>query len=525
MAEEAVNSRNIGELMFIEPEHILVENRKRSEYGDLLDLANDIKENGLYQPLVIRTFNEQEIAAGLNEGKKYKLVAGGRRYMAITMFVGWKRIPTLVRSTMDELYHRIIELNENLKRKQMTWDEEALATQEIMQLRQAIAEQRGEKITQRDIANELKLDAATVSRNLKAAEAIQARPELKKASSRKAAIRANEQADYIERRMSLADVKDEQRRKTIQIFQNDIVTADARDWTRKVMPRSVDLVLTDPPFGINYFKSGHKMIPQGSKGAGLAEYDDTEDTAFDLLADLVPSWVRILRETGWLIVFMGEEGQLYLRSLVSNCCAEHCDYRSGYTGPGSGLPSGSSRCAIALEEQSQVPCRWLKPEPKPWIWYRPNSRNRSRYPEFHPQNVYESIFVCNMGKGRLTGTDYQNLFTVDSDYGPDRIHPHQKPIELAAKLTLMTTYIGDTVVDTTYGSGALLAGAAKVARIVMGCEKNPSLRGPAIGLISKHHIPVPTNAKRDSAKRYEQDMQRKVEGIDDYTEIEEETTV
>src|SRR5690606_29953614 len=108
----------------------------------------------LYQPLVIRTFNEQEIAAGLNEGKKYKLVAGGRRYMAITMFVGWKRIPTLVRSTMDELYHRIIELNENLKRKQMTWDEEALATQEIMQLRQAIAEQRGEKITQRDIANE-----------------------------------------------------------------------------------------------------------------------------------------------------------------------------------------------------------------------------------------------------------------------------------------------------------------------------------------------------------------------------------
>lgn len=517
----AEDRKDIGELMHIKINDILLVDRKRSEYGDIEDLAKDIRENGLYQPIVVRAFNERELAAGLDEGKRFKLVAGGRRFTAISMLLGWERIPALVRNSMDELFHRIIELNENLKRKQMTWDEEALAAKEIMQLRMDIAEQRGEKITQHEVARELNIHPATMTRNLQAAETIQKRPELAKAGSRKAAIRAGESADYAERRMSLSEVMDEQRQRIAQTFQNDIVTADARDFVRKIMPRSVDLVLTDPPFGIDYYKSGHKMVPTGSKGLGLAEYDDKQDSAFDLLVDLFPHWVRILRETGWLICFMGEEGVQLLKHLALNCCAEHCDYRQGMTEDNFWGEHTSNRCAVAVKEQSPVPCRFLRPEPKPWIWVRPNSRNRSRYPEFHPQNIYESIFVCNMGKGRLNDPKLQNVFIEDAEYGNERIHSHQKPIALAKKLVSATTHIGDTVVDTTFGSGALLAGAAGLARVVKGCELNPAMRGPALGLIIKHHIPAPTQASKQSHDRYLQAVAESAEGVDNFEEVED----
>jgi len=263
MMEAEEDGRAIGELMYIKSDDILIDNRKRSDYGDLVDLAADIRENGLYQPIIIRSFNPTELAEGSDHGKKFKLVIGGRRFQAMSMLLGMERLPCLVRSSMDELFHRIVELHENIKRKQMTWDEEALAMQEILQIRQEIAAQRGEKITQGEIARELQIDPGTMSRNVAAAEAIQERPELRKSSSRKAAVRAKEAADYTERRLSLVEVQDAQQRQQIMTFKKDIVEADALSWIQQQPERSVDLILTDPPYGLDYFKSGHKMVPSG----------------------------------------------------------------------------------------------------------------------------------------------------------------------------------------------------------------------------------------------------------------------
>jgi ParB/RepB/Spo0J family partition protein len=446
--------------------------------GDVKDLASDIKENGLINPITVRPPNETERELGVDQ--PYILIAGGRRYGA-TMMLGWPEIPVYVRETMDELKHRIIELHENVKRKQMTWDEEALAMQEIVQIREAMATAKGEKITQAEIAIELNINKGTLTRNIQAAEAIQAQPELKKASSRKAAMRVREVVAHNER-LTVQQAMAEQKSERFESLAGRIVTGDARDFIRAVSSKSIDLVLTDPPFGLDYYKSGHKMRAGGPNSSlGMAQFDDTAETALDLIADLVPQWLRVLRESGWLCVFMNEENYGYLADAVGSCCVTHLEYRDNH--------------GVSAD------CRYVSPHPVPWIWYRPNSRNRPRYPERHAQNVYEKILVCNMGKGQLT-KPCQNLLSFDAEYGNERVHDHQKPIELAKELVRRFTVIGDTVLDTTFGSGMLLAGAAAQARQVMGSELNPSMRDIALSFIRKYEIPAPSQADKQSKEKY-----------------------
>lgn len=500
--------------------------RKEIDHKKLLDLALDIKENGLTHPPTVRPPNdiEQEFVK-----QPYVLVAGGRRLGAL-IYLGWPEIPVLLRETMDELRHRIIELHENIQREPMTWDEEALAKQEIMQLRQAIAEQTGEKITQAQVAVDLGISPASFSRSIAAAEAIQDMPELKKSGSRKSALRAHEVAQNY-KRLTATEMFTDGKARTAGELQRQVVIADARDWIRKQQPRTVDLLLTDPPFGIDYFSQGHKTMPNSSNSGGLGQYDDSKESMEDLLVDLVPQWFRVMRETGWIVSFMNEENYGFLQDLVEGCCAEHCDYH--WQIDEEKLKElepeqveilhkkHKNKCQIAVDEQSPVACRWLKVERPRWVWFRPNSRNRSRYPQRHAQSVYETILVCNMGRARLEEPS-QNLLLMEAEYGPDRFHPHQKPVGLGKMLARKFSQIGDTVVDTSFGSGALLAGAASVGRFVLGCDNNENLWGPALGLISKTQIPAPANARKQSAAKYDRMMAEKVEGVEDFTQIEED---
>lgn len=471
-----------GEVTMVRHSDVYVGKRRRTEMGDVIDLANDLKENGLINPITVRPPTQTERELGVDQ--PYVLIAGERRFTA-TVMLGWHEIPVYVRESMDELKYRILELHENIKRKQMTWDEEAMAMQEIVQIRQAMAEKVGEKITQAEIATELNIDKGTLTRNIQAAEAIQAQPELKRAASRKAALRVREVVKHNES-LTARQVMDEQDSKRFNELESAIVTADAREFIRTIPDKSIDLVLTDPPFGLDYYKSGHKMRAGGKDASlGLAEYDDKSGTAIQFVVDIVPEWFRVLRETGWLCVFMNEDNYNYLYDCVATCCTTHLEY---------------------IEEHEPKPnCHYVTPHPVPWIWYRPNSRNRPRYPHRHAQNVYEKILVCNMGKAQLTGK-YQNVLEYDAEYGNERVHDHQKPLELAKDLTKRFTVLGDTVLDTSFGSGMLLAGAAAVARLPIGCELNKSYRDIALSFIKKYQLPTPANALKYSRDRYQQKL-------------------
>ena len=89
----------------------------RREFGEeeLAELAESIRENGLLQPLVVRTDPD--------DSSQYQLVAGERRFRAITR-LGWSRVPAVVRDVDDQSL-LVLALVENIQRQELGPLEEA----------------------------------------------------------------------------------------------------------------------------------------------------------------------------------------------------------------------------------------------------------------------------------------------------------------------------------------------------------------------------------------------------------------
>lgn len=93
--------------------------RKIFDEEKIDELAASINENGVFQPIIVKQFND-----------KYIIVSGERRYRACQK-LKLKTIPAIVRG-YDESKVAEIALIENLQRENLTAMEEALAYQTIM---------------------------------------------------------------------------------------------------------------------------------------------------------------------------------------------------------------------------------------------------------------------------------------------------------------------------------------------------------------------------------------------------------
>ena len=93
--------------------------RKEFDQSGLEELANSIKENGVFQPVLVRK--------ALNG---YELVAGERRLRA-TKLAGIKEIPVIIKE-FDDKQMMEISLLENIQRKDLTAIEVALAYDQMI---------------------------------------------------------------------------------------------------------------------------------------------------------------------------------------------------------------------------------------------------------------------------------------------------------------------------------------------------------------------------------------------------------
>lgn len=504
---------------------IYVGERRRKETMNVDPLMKQLKEDGQITAITLRPVADYDKENEDYGGEPYALVAGGRRYEAALM-LGWKEIEATSRENMPELRHRVLELHENLHREDMSWQEVVDAKREILELRR----QENPKITQAEVAKEIGDDAGNFSRDVQVSEAMGKRPSLKNSSSKKQALRVSKVMDHEEKRQARLK-KEEKEGKKIESI-GIIEQGDARLWLGELEEGSIDLVLTDPPYGIDYWKGGHKMTATPGQNLGVSEYDDSAEEANDLLHISIPLIVRALRPTGWLAMFAGRELLNLAMQLVGDTCAVHYAYREYatetlYDSGGEpivrwkldeqGNRIGTNKCH--QHEVSEEKCRFLVPEAKPWIWYRPGSRNRSRYPELHAQNLYEDILICNMGNA-LLAKECGNVIEVEPDYSNKRIHANQKPVELAVELVERLSHIGDLVVDPTAGSGALLAGALKKSRRAKGVDLNENIVLAAQGMVAEYWTPTPDSTAELGERRRKEQMERNMIGLNDFSEIE-----
>ena len=147
-AEKSVTSdqKGVGELAMDQIRPCSFQPRKDFDDESLNDLAASIKEQGILQPLVVRTAK-----------KGFELIAGERRWRA-AQIVGLTHVPAIIREADDR---EVVELAlvENLQRENLNPIEEAVGYQQLIEqfkLRQDEAAQKVGK-SRTAVANALRL--------------------------------------------------------------------------------------------------------------------------------------------------------------------------------------------------------------------------------------------------------------------------------------------------------------------------------------------------------------------------------
>lgn len=113
--------------MVVNIDKIIVKDRIRKDFGDISELAEDIKQNGLINPPVVN--------------KEYELLAGERRLRACKS-LGWTQIEIRMMDTRDAEHELNVEISENDVRKGFTKSERVDYMKRLLRIEAAKASER-----------------------------------------------------------------------------------------------------------------------------------------------------------------------------------------------------------------------------------------------------------------------------------------------------------------------------------------------------------------------------------------------
>ena len=156
--------------------------RKEVKHGALQSMKFSIESFGQLQPIIVEP---------VGDGTFY-LIAGYTRLRAHEE-LKYKTINALLIDELTPLQREELELEENVQRTNLTFQERSYAFRSIMALKQDQNIMSASSIvkgyTQKDLAKELGINEATLSQDIKLANAMDSYPELADCSSRAEALR------------------------------------------------------------------------------------------------------------------------------------------------------------------------------------------------------------------------------------------------------------------------------------------------------------------------------------------------
>jgi DNA modification methylase len=381
------------------------------------------------------------------------LVAGERRLRAITeifelggtfwynlcCFTGeGGEIPYTDLGELSPLEAKEAELEENIRREDLTWQERVTAESELLELRRAQSEGSGSFPAPSDIAKELGARPDTIAKNIMLARNLH-RPEVSEAKSPKEAVKALRRVEESERNVGLAQALG----KEFLGSKHTLVNGDAIEWMKRQIPGTYDVICTDPPYGMGADEFGDS----GGGAAGAHFYEDDAESAYTLLHALVDYGLRLAKPDAHLYVFCDFDKFYDLRGMITNS-ADSPGWRVFRT---------------------------------PLIWYKP-SAFRAPWPEQGPQRKYECILYAVKGGlkcARLGG----DVITCPPDTNLG--HQAQKPVELYRDLLSRSVRPGMKVLDPFCGTGPIFPAAHSLSAIATGVELDPAAYAIAATRIQK----------------------------------------
>lgn len=414
---------------------IISPNRQRREFEPeaLTDLANSISSLGLLHPIVVRETPLGPV-----------LVAGERRLRALETI--WllgagcccdgtlyppNTIPTITLGELSSLEAEEAELDENLKRRDLTWQERSEALARLHRLRNAQAEQIGQTHSIADTLREVETSDYTKDRQAILLADHLANPIVAGAKSEKEAFKALKRVEDQRKNQALAEaVGVSYNSSAHKLFHSDCLA-----WLAECPDNSFDVVLTDPPYGMNAQNFGDGA---GKLSNAEHHYDDSPEAWRALMNRFCPEAFRVAKPQAHAYIFCDFDRFHELKSIMQS--AGWYVFRT------------------------------------PFIVYKQGS-GRVPLPDQGPRRQYETILYAIKGQRPVTG--------IYSDVIPCRLeenlgHGANKPVELYVDLLKRSTRPGDTVLDAFAGSGTIFPAAHACKLYATGLELNAEYYGLSV---------------------------------------------
>lgn len=209
--------------------------------------------------------------------------------------------------------------------------------------------------------------------------------------------------------------------------QNSIYHGDCTQIMQELIPQSIDLIVTDPPYLVNYRSRDGRTIA-GDK------HSDWLEPAFSAMYQMLKPHRFAISFYGWNHVdkFMQAWRSAGFRIVGHFVFAKHYASRTGFT-------EARHECAYLLAKGNPSQVNHALPDVMPW--------------------------------GKYTGNRY---------------HPTQKPLEILRLLIKAYSDIGDIVLDPFSGSGSTLLAAQQLGRSWLGMEIDPTYHQNALTRLTRH---------------------------------------
>jgi len=194
----------------------------------------------------------------------------------------------------------------------------------------------------------------------------------------------------------------------------------AEDILPLLCPESVDLLLTDPPYGISYRSTSTRE----SLAKSIADDDD-----LNALRGTLPLIDRLLSPNRHCYIFAA--------------------------------PMRIGEAIDAVAEYWNVK--------NPIVWDKGNAGSRGDLSAGYANN-WEAIVYANKGRRPLFGPRPRAIFRYDWQGSRDPIHPTVKPVGLFRAILAKSSAPAELVLDPFCGSGPVLQAAAEMGRRAIGVE-------------------------------------------------------
>lgn len=415
--------------------------RQRTDLGNIQELHDSIAarsktgrfQDGLINAIVVR---------------KGVLVAGERRLRA-HILAGVDTIFAADWGSLSPREAELIELEENTRRKELTWVEQAKAIQRIHAIQletnpawtgDATCEYLGYGPRTPTVLQALALEGLLTPALEKAPTLASAYQTISRTQTRALADISNElfAAKPAPLPQPIGDIKLEAKpqpkpKAPVQPVLNESFLDFAPQWTGA----KFNLIHCDFPYGIDLGESDQMKADQNTL------YDDSADVYWTLCKSLIDNLDRIMYPSGHIVFWFSMEH--YVKTLQFFEAA----------GPATGL----------------------RIFPKPIIWHRSDGAGLVPDHRRRPRNTYETAFVLSRGDRFINKP-------VASSYGgpsaPKKLHPSEKPEPMLRHFFEMFVDEQTSILDPTAGSGSALRAAVSLgASRILGLEISAEFCGLA----------------------------------------------